>query len=109
MGYDFFAKYKKDDDYIFTTQCMYQYEPIFKEILNNNQGIYYFNGRVTKKKIQDFRKFIDEFKNNEASYNLDYKQFQGYVGNITYCKLIQDFEKIYDLMSIGKCKYFSIC
>ncbi|EGT3606784.1 hypothetical protein ACSW9O_15360 (plasmid) [Clostridium perfringens] len=108
MGYDFYAYHRlKDEEYLFTTACMYAYEPIFKKCANNERGINYFHGRVTKKKINEFKEFIDRLEADNSN-NLDCRQMRGYMGNITYEKLINDFKKIYELMKSGECKYFYV-
>ncbi|MGL5085735.1 MAG: hypothetical protein ACRC68_08490, partial [Clostridium sp.] len=71
-------------------------------------GIYKFNGVITKGSVKEFREFLDKFK-SDSENNLDSKQLPGgYLSNITYEKLIKDFEEIYKLMETGKCKYFVV-
>ena len=108
MGYDFFAYHRaKDEEWLFSTQCMYAYQPVFKKCVNNENGINYFHGRVTKKKMNDFKEFIERLESDKAN-NLDNRQMTGYLGNITFKKLVSDLKKIYKLMSLGKCNYLWI-
>lgn len=106
MGYDFFGKRRKTDkDYIFTTECMYAYQDVFKECFGKE--ITDFNGRVTKKKIEEFRIGLDKFKSNPSN-NKDDRQARGYVSNITYEQLCQKLSELLELMENKTIGYLSI-
>lgn len=108
MGYDIIGYHRKtDDESIFHIGCMYAYEPIFKECFGKN--ITTFNGRVTKAKIIEFEKGVEEFiKNPNHHYNLDNRRFIGYLSNNTYANLCNDFQKLLHLMKCKEIGYLSI-
>jgi hypothetical protein len=106
MGYDFFGYHRKTDDkWLFTTECMYAYQPVFKECFGKD--ISEFNGRVTKKKVEEFKIGLDKFKSNKA-YNRDDRQFVGYLSNITYENLCNKLSELLELMENKEVCYLSI-
>ncbi len=106
MGYDFFGYHRKtDEDWIFTTECMYAYQPIFRECFGKE--ITEFNGRVTKTKIEDFENGLEKFINN-PNYNRDYRMCPGYLSNITYEHLCEKLQELLQLMKNKEIGYLSI-
>ena len=107
MGYDFYGKHRKtDDEYIFTTECMYAYQPIFKECFSKD--IKEFNGRVTKRKVEEFKLGVDKLSENPDRYNLNHKQMMGYLGNKDYAKLVEELYELYSLMKSKDVGYLEI-
>lgn len=106
MGYDFYGYHRKtDEQYIFTTECMYAYQPIFLKCFGKQ--ITDFNGRVTKVKIKEFEEGLDKFINN-PQYNKDHRQFPGYISNITYEELCKKLQELLRLMKNKEVGYLSI-
>lgn len=96
MGYDFMGYHRKtDEEWVFTTECMYAYQPVFKECFGKD--ITEFSGRVTKKKIEEFKIGLEKFKSNPNN-NRDYRQSVGYVANITYENLCNKLSELLKLM-----------
>lgn len=106
MGYDFFGYHRKTDEkWLFTTECMYAYQPVFRECFGKD--IKEFNGRVTKAKIAEFEIGLKKFVNND-SYNRDDRQMRGYVSNITYDELCKKLQELLELMKEKKVCYLEI-
>ena len=106
MGYDFLGYHRKtDEEWVFTTECMYAYQPVFKECFGKD--ITEFNGRVTRKKIEEFKIGLDKFKSNK-DYNRDYRQSVGYIANITYENLCIKLSELLELMENKKVCYLII-
>lgn len=106
MGYDFYGYHRKTDEkWLFTTECMYAYQPVFRECFGKD--IKEFNGRVTKAKIAEFEVGLNNFINNE-SCNRDYRQMRGYVSNITYEELCNKLKELLELMKEKKVCYLEI-
>lgn len=106
MGYGFIGQHrKKDHKVIFYEECMYAYEPVFIECFGKE--ITEFRGRVTKKKIREFKEGLDLFKSNPV-YNRDYRQSIGYLSNITYEELCDRLTELLRLMENREVCYLSI-
>lgn len=106
MGYGFIGYHRKtDDESIFYEECMYAYQPVFRECFGKE--ITEFSGRVTKKKIEEFEIGLKKFKSNKNN-NRDNKQFAGYLSNITYDKLCDKLSELLELMKDKKVCYLSI-
>ena len=106
MGYSFIGKHgKTDDECIFYTECMYAYEPVFKQCFGKE--ISKFSGKVTEKKIEEFKVGLEKFKSNQDN-NRDYKQFSGNLSNITYEKLCEELSELLRLMEIKEICYLNI-
>lgn len=106
MGYDFIGKHRKtDEESIFYECCMYAYEPVFKQCFGRE--ISEFSGRVTKKKIKEFRIGLEKFKSNPNN-NKDYRQSIGYLSNITYDKLCDRLSELLELMKNKQVGYLII-
>ena len=106
MGYDFIGKHRKtDEESIFYECCMYAYQPVFRECFGKE--ITEFSGRVTKKKIEEFRVGLERFKSN-SNNNRDYKQYTGYLSNITYDKLCDRLSELLKLMEDKQVGYLRI-
>lgn len=106
MGYDFYGYHRKtDEEWLFTTECMYAYQPVFRECFGKD--IKEFNGRVTKKKIEEFKTGLEKLKSNKDN-NRDERQFAGYISNITYDKLCDKLSELLELMESKKVCYLSI-
>lgn len=106
MGYGFIGRHRKNEETIFYTSCMYQYQQIFKECFGKE--ITEFSGRVTKQKISDFENGLENLKKNPKGQELDGCQMIGYVDNISFDKLIYDLYELLDLMKNKKVGYLSI-
>lgn len=106
MGYGFIGSYRKDDETIFYEECMYAYQPVFRECFGKE--IAEFSGRVTKKKIEEFEVGLEKFKSNKNNNNRDNKQFVGYLSNITYDKLCDKLSELLELMKDKKVCYLRI-
>ena len=107
MGYDFFGyRRKTDEEWAFTTECMYAYQPVFKECFGKD--ITEFNGRVTKKKIEEFKIGLENFKSNQNN-NRDYRQSPGNLSNITYDRLCDELYELLRLMENKEVCYLRIC
>lgn len=106
MGYGFIGKHRATDDKcIFYEECMYAYEPVFRECFGNE--ITEFSGRVTKKKIEEFRVGLERFKSNPNN-NRDYSQTIGYLSNITYNNLCDRLSELLKLMEDKQVCYLNI-
>lgn len=106
MGYDFIGYHRKTDaKSIFWTHCMYAYEPVFKQCFGRE--ISTFSGRVTKKKIEEFKIGLENFKLSQNN-NRDYRQFPADLSNITYKQLCEDLSKLLELMENKEVCYLSI-
>ncbi len=106
MGYGFIGQHRKtDDESIFYEECMYAYEPVFKECFGKE--ISDFSGRVTKKKIKEFEIGLEKFKSRKDN-NRDYKQIPGYLSNITYDKLCNRLSELLELMKSKEVCYLII-
>lgn len=106
MGYGFIGKHRKtDEESIFYEECMYAYQPVFKECFGRE--IAEFSGRVTKNKIEEFKFGLDKFKSNK-DYNRDDRQSIGYLSNITYDKLCDRLSELLKLMENKQVGYLSI-
>lgn len=106
MGYSFSGRYRAtDDECIFYTECMYAYEPVFKQCFGKD--ISKFSGRVTKKSIEEFKIGLDKFKSNQ-NHNRDFSQFVGDISNITYEKLCKDLTELLKLMENKEICYLHI-
>lgn len=106
MGYGFIGKHRKtDEESIFYEECMYAYQPVFRECFGKE--ISEFSGRVTKKKIEEFKIGLDKFKADESN-NRDYRQSVGYLSNITYKKLCDRLSELLELMENKQVCYLSI-
>ena len=106
MGYGFSGKHRKTDEKcIFYEECMYAYQPVFKECFGRE--ISEFSGRVTKKKIEEFRVGLERFKSNPNN-NRDYRQFPGDLSNTTYNKLCDDLSELLRLMENKQVGYLTI-
>ena len=106
MGYDFIGKYRKtDEESIFYECCMYAYEPVFKQCFGRE--ISEFSGRVTKKKIEEFKIGLEKFKEDKSN-NRDYRQSVGYLANITYDKLCNRLSELLKLMESKQICYLII-
>jgi len=107
MGYGFSGKHRKtDEECIFYEECMYAYQPVFRECFGRE--ISEFSGRVTKKKIEEFRVGLERFKSNPNN-NRDYRQFPGNLSNTTYNKLCDDLSELLKLMENKEVGYLIIC
>ena len=106
MGYGFSGRHRATDDKcVFYTECMYAYEPVFKECFGKE--ISKFSGRVSKKKIEEFKVGLEKFKSNQAN-NRDYRQFAGDLSNITYEKLCEELSELLRLMESKEVCYLNI-
>lgn len=106
MGYGFIGKHRKtDEESIFYEECMYAYQPVFRECFGKE--ITEFSGRVTKKKIEEFRIGLEKFKSNPNN-NRDYRQSIGYLSNITYDKLCNKLSELLILMEDKQVGYLII-
>lgn len=106
MGYGFIGKHRKtDEESIFYEECMYAYQPVFIECFGRE--ITEFSGRVTKKKIKEFRIGLEKFKSNPNN-NRDYRQSIGYLSNITYDKLCDRLSELLELMKNKQVGYLII-
>ena len=106
MGYGFIGKHRKtDEESIFYEECMYAYEPVFKQCFGRE--ISEFSGRVTKKKIEEFAVGLERFKSNPNN-NRDYRQSIGYLSNITYDKLCDRLSELLELMKSKQVGYLNI-
>ena len=106
MGYGFSGKHRKTDKKcIFYEECMYAYQPVFRECFLKE--ISEFSGRVTKKKIEEFKAGLERFKSN-SNNNRDYRQFPGDLSNTTYNKLCDDLSELLRLMESKQVGYLSI-
>lgn len=106
MGYSFIGKHRStDDECIFYTECMYEYEPVFKQCFGKE--ISKFSGRVSKMKIEEFKIGLERFKSNQNN-NRDYAQFPGYLSNITYEKLCGELSELLRLMENKQVCYLRI-
>lgn len=106
MGYDFFGYYRRtDDNWVFTTECMYAYGPVFKKCFGKD--IMEFNGVVTKEKVEEFKVGLEKFKSNK-DYNRDDRQAPGYISNITYEDLCNKLSELLELMENKKVCYLRI-
>ena len=106
MGYGFIGKHRAtDDECIFYTECMYAYEPVFKQCFGKE--ITEFSGRVTKKKIEEFKIGLENFKSNQNN-NRDYEQFPGDLSNTTYDKLCEELSELLRLMENKEVCYLHI-
>lgn len=106
MGYGFSGYHRAtDDESIFYEECMYAYEPVFRECFGKE--ISEFSGRVTKKKIEEFEIGLEKFKSNKNN-NMDNKQIRGYISNITYDKLCDKLCELLELMKNKKVCYLII-
>lgn len=106
MGYGFIGYHRAiDDKSLFYTECMYAYEPVFKQCFGKE--ISKFSGRVTKKKIEEFKIGLEKFKSNQNN-NRDYEQFPGYLSNITYEKLCEELSELLRLMENKEVCYLRI-
>lgn len=106
MGYGFIGKHRKtDEESIFYEECMYAYQPVFRACFGKE--ITEFNGRVTKKKIEEFRIGLERFKSNPNN-NRDYRQSIGYLSNITYDKLCNKLSELLELMENKQVGYLII-
>lgn len=106
MGYGFIGRHKKtDEECIFYEECMYAYQPVFRECFGKE--ITDFSGRVTKKKIEEFEIGLKKFKSNKNN-NRDNEQFIGYISNITYEKLCNRLSELLELMKDKKVCYLNI-
>lgn len=106
MGYGFIGKHRKtDEENIFYEECMYAYQPVFRGCFGKE--ITEFSGRVTKKKIEEFKTGLDKFKTYESN-NRDYRQCVGYLSNITYDKLCSRLSELLELMKDKKVGYLII-
>lgn len=106
MGYGFIGQHRKtDEENIFYEECMYAYQPVFRECFGKE--ITEFSGRVTKKKIEEFRVGLERFKSNPNN-NRDYRQAIGYLSNITYDKLCDRLSELLRLMESKEVCYLHI-
>ena len=105
MGYGFIGSYRKNDESIFYEECMYAYEPVFKQCFGKE--ISEFSGRVTKKKIEEFKIGVERFKSNPNN-NRDYRQSVGYLSNITYNQLCDRLSELLKLMEDKQVGYLRI-
>lgn len=106
MGYGFIGKHRKtDEESIFYEECMYAYQSVFRECFGKE--ITEFSGRVTKKKIEEFRIGLERFKSNPNN-NRDYRQSIGYLSNITYDKLCDKLSELLELMENKQIGYLII-
>ena len=106
MGYGFSGRHRAtDEECIFYEECMYAYQPVFKQCFGKE--ISEFSGRVTKKKIEEFRIGLERFKSN-SNNNRDYRQSIGYLSNITYDKLCDRLSELLELMESKQVGYLSI-
>lgn len=106
MGYGFIGYHRKtDDECIFYEECMYAYQPVFRECFGKE--ITEFCGRVTKKNIEEFEVGLEKFKSNKFN-NRDSEQCVGYVSNITYDKLCDRLTELLELMKDKQVCYLSI-
>jgi len=107
MGYGFIGKHRKtDEESIFYEECMYAYQPVFRRCFGKE--ITEFSGRVTKKKIEEFKTGLDKFKIDESN-NRDYRQCVGYLSNIAYDKLCDRLSELLELMENKQVGYLIIC
>lgn len=106
MGYSFIGYHRAtDDESLFYAECMYAYQPVFKQCFGKE--ISKFSGRVTKKKIEEFKIGLENFKLNKNN-NQDYRQFPGDLSNITYNKLCDRLSELLELMESKQVCYLSI-
>ena len=106
MGYGFIGMHrKKDNKSIFYEECMYAYQPVFRECFGKE--ITEFSGRVTKEKIKEFESGLEKFKSNKDN-NRDDRQFIGYISNITYDKLCDRLSELLELMKNKQVCYLDI-
>ena len=108
MGYSFIGQHRKtDDESIFYEECMYSYQPVFRECFGKE--ITEFSGRVTKKKTEEFKIGLDKFKSNK-SYNKDCIRSMGYgyLSTITYDKLCDRLSELLELMESKQVGYLHI-
>lgn len=105
MGYGFIGNYRKDNETIFYEECMYAYQPVFRECFGKE--ITEFSGRVTKKKIEEFESGLEKFKSNQRN-NIDNKQIEYYLSNITYDKLCDRLSELLELMKDKQVCYLHI-
>lgn len=106
MGYGFIGRHKKtDEECVFYVECMYAYQPVFRECFGKE--ITEFSGRVTKKKFEEFKIGLEKFKSNKG-YNRDYRQSIGYLSNITYDKLCDRLSELLELMESKRVCYLHI-
>jgi hypothetical protein len=106
MGYGFVGKHRKTDEKsIFYEECMYAYQPVFRECFGKE--ITEFSGRVTKRKIEEFRVGLEKFKSNKNN-NRDHRQAPGYLSNITYDKLCDRLSELLELMENKEVCYLRI-
>ena len=105
MGYGFIGRYRKDSETIFYEECMYAYQPVFRECFGKE--ITEFSGRVTKGKIKEFEIGLEKFKSNKNN-NKDDRQFTGYLSNITYDKLCDRLTELLELMKDKQVGYLNI-
>lgn len=106
MGYGFIGYHRATDDKsLFYTECMYAYEPVFKQCFGKE--ISKFSGRVSKKKIEEFKIGLERFKSNQNN-NRDYEQFPGDLSNTTYDKLCEELSELLRLMESKEVCYLHI-
>ena len=106
MGYGFIGYHRATDNKAsFYTECMYAYQPVFRECFGKE--ISEFSGRVTKKKIEEFKIGLERFKSNPNN-NRDNSQFIGYLSNITYDKLCDKLSELLELMGKKEVCYLNI-
>ncbi|WP_036653765.1 hypothetical protein [Paenibacillus pini] len=95
---------KRMKNHIFYTSCMYAYQPIFRECFGKE--ITKFEGRVTMREIEEFRNGISKFA--DKKYSLDHKRMAGYIDNISHDQLVNDLNKLCDLMESKEVRYLFI-
>jgi hypothetical protein len=107
MGYSFSGRHRTtDDESIFYTECMYAYEPVFKQCFGKE--ISKFSGRVTIQKIKEFEIGLEKFKSNKNNLNSLIEEFPQNLSNITHDKLCEDLSELLRLMKNKKVCYLHI-
>ena len=82
MGYGFIGYHRATDDgSLFYTECIYAYEPVFKQCFGKE--ISKFSGRVTKKKIDEFKIGLEKFTDNYVA-TADINEAEGVLVRMDY-------------------------
>ena len=105
IGYGFIGSSTPNGETIFYEECMYAYQPVFKECFGKD--ISEFSGNVTQKTIEEFERGLQKFKLNRCN-SKDHKQIPGYLSNITYDKLCDRLLELLTLMKEKEVCYLII-
>ena len=108
MGYSIIGRHRKtDDSSIFYEECMYAYMQVFKKCFGRDLSE--FSGRVTKKKIEEFKIGLYKFKSDKSN-NIDNRYMLGdaNLSNISYDKLCDRLSELLELMENKQICYLHI-